>query len=180
MIKTFIEQPGGSGGSGVGGARSIFIGAAEMIPRTTTGCGINSSETSTNKVNYDSLEFDTATQEFAQFIRVLPDNWSAGTITAKFLWTADSGSGGVVWALAGRCLADDDALDTAMGTAQQVADTLLTAGDMHITGATPAITLGGTPAVGVPIIFEVKRVPSDGSDTLAVDARLLGIVITYT
>jgi len=164
-----------------GGDKTLRVLAAEMIPRTTTGCGVNSSETSTNKVNYDSLDFDTTTQEFAQFIVILPSNYTtAATVTAKFLWTADSGSGGVVWALAARALSDDDALDTAMGTAQQVADTLLAAGDMHISGATSAITIAGSPASGVPVVFEVKRVPSDGSDTLAVDPRLIGVIVTYT
>ncbi len=159
---------------------SIFIGAAEMIPRTTNGCGINSTESSTNKVNSDTLDFDTSTQEFAQFIRSLPNNWNAGTVTVKFFWTAASGSGGVVWALAGYTFGDGVAIDTAMGTAQQIADTFLSANQAHVSSATPAITIGGTPATGTPIIFEVKRVPADSSDTLAVDASLLGVEITYT
>lgn len=154
-----------------------------MIPRTTNGCGVNSSELTTNKINFDTLDFDTAvgsgSEERAQFMMVLPDNWTPGTVTVKFHWTADSGSGGVVWSMAARSLADDDAIDTAMGTEQQVADTLLAASDMHTSAATPAITIAGTPTVGVPIMWEVCRKNNDASDTLAVDARLLGITITY-
>jgi len=165
-------------------AQNLFIPAAAMIPRTTNGCGVNSSETSTNKVNYDSLDFDAAvaggSEEKAQFMLAMPSNYNAGTVTAKFHWTADSGSGGVVWALSGRAYADDDALDTAQGTAQSVADTLLAAGDMHITAATSAITIGGTPAANRPVVFEVCRLNNDASDTLAVDARLLGVEITFT
>lgn len=168
-----------AGGSG-GGSTNLFIGAAEMIPRTTNGCGVNSLEASTNKVNYDVLEFDPAAIEYAQFIRVLPNNWNAGTITFKPIWTAASGSGDVVWQLSGRAYANDDAIDQASGTGQTSTDTLLAAGDVHIGPASSAITLGGTAANGNPVIFEISRQATSGSDTLAVDARLLGIEITYT
>lgn len=156
---------------------TIFVGAGEMIPRTTTGCGVGSYESSTNRVNYDTMEFDTATNEFANFIRVLPSNWNAGTLTARFYWTAASGSGTAIFGLQAFSFGDNVALDTAFGTAQTATDTLQTAGNMHISPATSAITIGGTPAVGIPVIFQVYR---DTSDTLGVDALLLGIEITYT
>lgn len=164
---------------GSGGSSDIFVAAAEMIPRTTNGCGVNSLESTTNRINYDVLEFDAATAEFAQFIRVLPNNWNAGTVTFKPLWTAASGSGAVVWQLAARCYADDDALDQAMGTAQSSTDTLLAANDMHIGPTSSAITVAGIPAAGRPIIFQISRLATDAADTLAVDARLLGVHITY-
>lgn len=162
------------------GTGTLFVNAASMIPLTTNGCGVNSFETSTNKVNYDTLDFDAAAAEYANFLAVLPANWNAGTITAKFFWTAQSGSGAVVWKLAARALADDDAIDTVMGTAQSATDTLTAVGDMDISAATSAITIGGTPAVGLPIVFEVCRDATNGSDTLAVDANLIGVLITFT
>ena len=42
------------------GATNFWIPASAMIPTTTTGCGVNSVEMATNKINYDCLEFDTA------------------------------------------------------------------------------------------------------------------------
>lgn len=158
-------------------ASTIFVGAAEMIPRTTSGAGVGSYETTTNKVNYDTLEFDTAADEFANFVRVLPASWNAGTVTAKFYWTAASGSGTVSFRLAGYSFGDNVALDTAFGTAQTATDTLLAAGNMHVSPATSAITIGGTPANGVPVIFQVSR---DVTDTLGVDALLIGVEITFT
>lgn len=169
-------HPAGSGG----GSTNMFIGAAEMIPRTTNGCGIGSSESSTNKVNYDTLDFDAAAIEYAQFVRILPNNWSAGTVTAKFIWTADSGSGDAIFGLSGRAFTDATAIDTAQGTAQTATDTLTAASQVDTSAATSAITIGGSPANGVPVIFEVYRNATAGGDTLAVDARLIGIEITYT
>lgn len=162
------------------GSSNLWIPGAAWIPRTTGGCGVNSLEAATNKVNYDVLEFDTGTQEYAQAAVVMPNNWNGSTITANFHWTAASGSGGVTFTLAGRSLADNGAIDQAMGTAQKSDDTLQTANNVHISPTTSAITLAGSPAAGQLVILEISRAVSDGNDTLAVDARLLGVEIIYT
>jgi hypothetical protein len=168
------------GGGGGGGASNIWIPASAWIPKTTSGCGVDSRETSTNDQNFDELLFDAASDELADALVILPNNYNNGTITARFFWTAASGSGGVAWGIQGRAFANDDALDTAAGTAQLVTDTLIAADDMHVTSATSAVTIGGTPAANTPIQFTVYRDVSDAADTLAVDARLLGVEILYT
>ena len=160
---------------------NLWIPASAWIPKTTAGCGVDSRETATNDQNFDELLFDTGSDEFADALVVMPSNYSNGTtIAARFYWTASSGSGGVAWAIQGRAFANDDALDTAAGTAQLVTDTLITANDMHITAATSAVTIGGTPAANTPIQFTIYRDVSDAGDDLAVDARLLGVEIIYT
>lgn len=163
-----------------GGSTNVWIPAAQWIPRTTTGCGIDSRELSTNKINTDELLFDPGTAEYAQAMVVMPSNWNAGTVTAKFHWTASTGSGDVVWGLRGRSYANDDALDQAMGTGQTATDTLTATNDLDISPATSAITVGGTAASGNPIIWEVYRDAAAGGDTLGSDARLLGVEISYT
>jgi hypothetical protein len=163
-----------------GGSTNVWIPASAWIPRTTTGAGIDSRELSTNKINTDELLFDAGTDEFAQALVVMPNNWNAGTVTAKFHWTASTGSGDVVWGLQGRAYANDDALDQAMGTAQTATDTLTATNDVDISPATSAITLGGTAASGNPVIFQVYRDADAAGDTLGADARLLGVEISYT
>jgi hypothetical protein len=163
-----------------GGSTNVWIPASAWIPRTTTGAGIDSREQSTNKINTDELLFDSGTDEFAQAMIVMPSNWNAGTVTAKFHWTASTGSGNVVWGLQGRAYANDDALDQAMGTAQTATDTLTATNDVDISPATSAITLGGTAAAGNPVIFQVYRDADAAGDTLGADARLLGVEISYT
>lgn len=169
--------PAGGGG---GGSTNVWIPASAWIPRTTTGVGVDSTETTTNRQNFDQLLFDAATDEFAQALVVMPSNYNAGTVTGRFYWTASSGSGAVVWGLQGLAYSDDDALDTATGTAQTVTDTLLAANDMMISGATSAITIGGTPGANKAVQFQIYRDADAGGDTLAVDARLLGVEISYT
>lgn len=162
------------------GSTNVWVPASMWIPRTTTGCGVDSRETSTNRQNFDELLFDAGTDEFAQALVMMPNNYNAGTITARFYWTASTGSGSVVWGIQGRAYADDDALDSATGTAQTVTDTLLAVDDMHITSATSAVTLAGTPAANRPVQFQIYRDADAGGDTLANDARLLGVEILYT
>jgi hypothetical protein len=162
-----------------GGATNLWIPASAWIPKSTAGCGVDSRETTTHDQCFDELLFDTGSDEFADALVVMPSNYNNGTITARFYWTAASGSGGVAWGIQGRAFANDDALDTAAGTAQLVTDTLIAANDMHITSATSAVTIGGTPAANTPIQFTIYRDVSDAADTLGVDARLLGVEILF-
>jgi hypothetical protein len=163
----------------VNGSTNLWIPASAWIPKTTAGCGVDSRETTTNDQNFDELLFDTGSDELADALVVMPSNYNNGTVTARFYWTAASGSGGVAWGIQGRAFANDDALDTAAGTAQLVTDTLIAANDMHITSATSAVTIGGTPAASTPIQFTIYRDVSDAGDDLAVDARLLGVEIIF-
>ncbi len=162
-----------------GGATNLWIPSSAWIPKTTAGCGVDSRETTTNDQNFDELLFDAGSDEFADALVVMPSNYNNGTITARFYWTAASGSGDVIWGIQGRAFANDDALDTAAGTAQTVTDTLIAANDMHVSSATSAVTIGGTPAANTPIQFSIYRDANAAGDTLAVDARLLGVEIIF-
>jgi hypothetical protein len=174
--------PGLDGAPGQKPAGQLFLTASGMVPATTNGAAQNKNVAVTNVQNFYSLDFDTTTQEFAHAVVAMPSDWNGGTITAKFYWTATGTStNSVVWALEGRAYGDAETIDQAYGTAQQIADAhTSTASQVQISDATPAITLGGTPAAGELVMMRIKRVPSDGSDTLAVDAMLLGVMISYT
>lgn len=162
------------------GKHLIPLLASGMQPATTNGAAAGVTETATNKVLYRTLDFDATTQEFAGFVLPMPKSWNEGAVTFRALWTAASGSGGVAWALQGTAFSDDDALDTAYGTEQVVTDTLLSAGDLHRTAESTAITIAGSPAASDLVAFRVKRVPANVSDTLGVDAKLIGIELFIT
>jgi hypothetical protein len=50
---------------------------------------------------------------------------------------------------------------------------------MHVSAATSAVTIGGTPAANTPIQFTVYRDANAAGDTIANDARLLGVEIIF-
>lgn len=160
------------------GTQDQFISSAAMWPRFTNGCAtLSQTELATSIVNIQTLDFDQTTQEFAQFQVVLPRKYNNGTVTAVFYWTAASGSGTVTWQISGGAYSDDDALTVALGTAQATTDTFITANDVHVTSATSAITLAGTPADADFLVFQIDR---NITDTLNADAKLLGVSIRIT
>jgi hypothetical protein len=77
-------------------------------------------------------------------------------------------------------LADGNALDTALGTAVLVSDTGGTTNTLYASPESAAVTASNTPAKSDYVIFQIARVPADGSDTMAVDARLASLSIYYT
>jgi len=166
-----------------GGSTNVWIPAAQWIPRTTTGCGIDSREQATGNINTDELLFDLGAIEFAQAMVVMPSNYDNGTVTARFYWTASSGtaSQGVVWAIRGRAFGDNVALgQTYASGGTAILDTYFAANQMHVSDPTAAVTISGTPAANKAVIFEAFRDASNVNDTLAADARFLGVEISYT
>ncbi len=164
------------------GQQTIWVPAGAMTARTTNGAAAGTVETTTNKVMLKTLDFDTTTQEFAQFAIQMPKGWNEGTLVCQFVWThpATTTNFGVVWAIEAVAFANDDAADAAFGTAVQVADTGGTTNDVYITDETSAMTVAGSPGAEEWVVFQVKRVPADGSDTMAVDGDLIGVKIHYT
>lgn len=165
------------------GLHTIPVNAAAMWPRTTTGCAaLATLEMGTNKGNFPYLAFDSSTAEYAQFIVSFPKSWNNGAVTARVRWAHPSTTTnfGVVWKLSGVAISDDDALDVAQGTAQSMTDTGGTTSDLYVSPTSSAITIGGTPATGDSVLFEISRAPADGSDTMAVDAYLIGVDLFYT
>ena len=133
----------------LGSYNTIWIGAGSMTPLSTNGAEAGVHEFATNDIMMDYLAFDATTEEFAAFSFVMPENWSLGTIKFKAYWLGASGCSAadtVEWELQAGALSNDDAVDAALGTAQVISDAITADGDLQITGASPAITIGGTPA----------------------------------
>ncbi|MBK8123878.1 MAG: hypothetical protein IPK54_10075 [Dokdonella sp.] len=162
------------------GKETIFVPAAAMVTRTTNGAASGTTELTTNDVMLASYDFDQTTEEGVGFWIAMPKSWDESTVTFKPFWTAASGSGGVVWGLAAYAFSDDDALDTAVSGQQTSTDTLIATNDMHIGPESSAITIGGTPAEGDMVYFEITREVANGSDTLSADAKLLGVHVYFT
>ena len=164
------------------GKQSIWIPATAMNPRTTNGAVPGSVEMTTNKNMVKTLDFDSATQEFAQFDVRMPKSWDESTVTFIPVWShpATVTNFGVVWGLDAVAVSNDDALDVAFGTAQTSVDTGGTTNDSYQGPESSAITIAGTPAEGDLVQFRIHRDPANGSDTMAVDARLHGILLLFT
>ena len=158
----------------------IWIPAGSFTSSTTNGAQITSRETSSNTVNYTYAALDTTTSESVWFTWTPPANWNAGTIRFKLYWTNTAGltTETIDFDLAAVAFANDDAIDTAVGTAQNVTDTWLAQGDMHITAFSSAITIAGSPAAGEEVHFKLSR--DVASDNLTGDCDVIGLILEYT
>ena len=84
-----------------------------------------------------------------------------------------------MWGCQARAYADSDAIDQAFGGAIEVTDANNATYDENVSAATGAITIGGVPAAGQWVQFQVYRLGS-GADNLAASACLIEVIITYT
>ena len=121
-----------------------------------------------------ALEFSAATPQRAQFALAMPKGWDAGDLTVSLLWTAESGTGAVRWAVQAAALADDEALDAAFSAAVPVEDTLLAADDLHETAESAAVAPAGNRAAAGLVQLRIFRDAAHAGDTLAAPAQLLG------
>jgi hypothetical protein len=163
------------------GKQSVWVPASAMIPRLTNGAAPGVVEMASNKNMVSTLDFDTTTQEFAQFDIRMPKSWDESTVTFIPVWShaATTTNFGVVWGLDAVAVSDDDTMDVAFGTAQTSTDTGGTTNDSYQGPESSAITIAGTPAEGDLVMFRIHRDPANGSDTMAIDARLHGVLLLY-
>lgn len=162
--------------------QELWIDAGAMVATTTNGAASATEEYATNDIMSDHFLFDWATEEYVQFRLSLPDNRDAGTVKVKVYRDAATGASASDWVTRGisaGALANDDAIDTALGTEVTVDDTVTAVWDLHISPASWAITIAGSPTVDEMIIFQVARVVGDANDTMTEDAKLLGVKLQY-
>jgi len=166
--------------------RTIYVDAGGMVPAVTNGAVAATEQMhATNFTTLDYLSFPTATEKYADFKLVMPEQWDNGSLKFKFYWKpADAESGvSVVWGIKAYAATDSDLLTGASGlwgTEQVIEDVSLnTADDLHISAATPALTVAGTPTEGKLVFFRVFRKVADANDDYADEAELLGVNIQY-
>jgi len=166
---------------------TIYIDAGAMVPGTTTGCDPQTNEYTTDDIDWDYYACDGSSDENVEFKLVMPEDWDLGTVKVKFYWTtatSTSVSDTIDWEIKATALRDSSAIDAGgWGAAAVVSggdDVTATNGtDLQITGATGALTIGGTPALGDLITFDVYRDADGGVDDFTEDGWLFGILIQY-
>jgi hypothetical protein len=165
------------------GRHSIPIMAGAMLPSIVDGCGShNGIVSAANQPDIWTLDFPDGASRYAQFAIPMPKSWNEGTVTFRAVWShpATTTNFDAVWQLQGVAVGNDDAIAAAYGTPQTVTDTGGTTSDLYISPESSAITVAGSPAAEDVVFFRVARLGADGSDNLAVNARLHAIILYYT
>mgnify|MGYP003135422807 CR=1 FL=1 len=165
------------------GKQSIWVPAAAMYPTKSNGCAaITGVETTAGKPDMYVLDFDAGTQENAQFSIAFPSYWNESTITYQIYWTSTAtDTDAVIWDVSAVAVSDSDTIDATFGSIVSVTDNAISAAeDLYITTESSALTVGGSPAAGDLVYFNIARDADEGGDTLGEDARLIGIKLFYT
>ena len=105
------------------------------------------------------------------------------SINVKFSWSSATSSkaGDIVErGIQAGAIANDGPIDAALGTTQDVEDTLLAnnGADYQESPATASLTIGGTPALGKMVHFKIRR-ELNGNDDMVEDAWLFGAWIQF-
>jgi hypothetical protein len=161
------------------GKTTLWVPASQMVPgagpptlgTVTFGGGVVASVMQLDPTNFETAHFQVA----------LPKSWDEGTISAQFYWAhpATVTNFGVRWGLFAQALSDDDAMDNTFNSVG-VSDVGGTTSDLYISAETPALTPSKTAAEGDMLALAISRTPADASDTMAVDAYLIGIKLFFT
>jgi len=166
----------------IAGKETIWVPATAMYAASTNGCAdIAQVELTAQYPEVKSLDFDTSSDEYAQFAVAFPKSWNESTVTFQTYWSVSgTNTGTVCFAVQGVAVSSDDTLDVAMGAA--VANTALaasgTTNDLMVNAESGAVTIGGSPAAGDEVFFNVYRDVS--ADDQTADARLVGLKLFYT
>lgn len=156
-------------------------------PTSTTGAAgpLKREIGSTNKKDFDVVEFVSASVTKAYLYHPMPDNWDGSTVTFRVWWLNRTGyvatsSDGVAWTLAGTSYADGDAIDTALGTGVTVTDTTTANNLLNKTADSSALTIGNSPAAGELVHWIIQRETGNAADDLASDdVGLVAVVVEY-
>jgi hypothetical protein len=161
--------------------QTVGVGAAGWKARATGGAATGTYESSTNKINLDTLDFDASSIELAGLHYPKPDSYLGGDIVIKTrILKAAGAGGGLTWGYGARCFTSLDALDAALSSVTTSSLAIAsTAVDQMIELPDITVTPAGTPAGGKMIYIEGSRRATASGDTLASDARLIETVIEF-
>jgi len=162
------------------GKESIWVPAAAMQPTTSNGCSaLTTVETTSGRPDMVVLDFDTSSDEFAQFSIAFPKSYNLGTITYQAFWSGIAASTDCDWSLQGVAMNDNETIDVAYGTAVVVSDNAQGAvEELYVSAESGAVTIAGTPADNDLCYFRIGRDVS--GDNMNGDARLHGLKIFFT
>jgi len=164
------------------GQEHIYIPSTAMATQTVDGADTGRVTTGVNDRIIETFDFDQSTDEYVQFHSQMPKSWNEGTLVCQFIWTHTTGGAtfDVVWGIQANAFGDGDALDAAWGTAVTVTDSGATGGDLYRSAETSAMTVSGASSAEEEVYFRVYRDANNGSDTLDLDANLIGVKIHWT
>jgi hypothetical protein len=176
-----VGATGPTGATSVG-KHTICVPASAMY-KNAAAAGPSAAQFGINAFTGNYLAYDAAAVEDAHIIIAMPKSWDLGNISMRFYWfhAATTTNFTVAWTGYAKSYGDNEAIDGnsyAGGTI--VNDTGGTTNNMYVSAEGNTFTPAGTPVANDPLHFIFRRLATDASDTLAIDAFLFAVEIYYT
>ncbi len=162
------------------GKHLVPLTASALKTTTTAGAAGGSIETTTNKVNFTTWDFDSTATEYVYFSMPMPSSWNEGTVSFRAVGATSSLTGNAVMILQAVGFSSGDTLDAAYGTGQASTLSLSATTVLQRGAESSAITVAGTPQASDTINFRLYRDAQNAADTLQGDARILGVELFIT
>lgn len=164
------------------GKQTIWVPASAMVA-TVGAAGPSAATVAPNQINLPILAFDPSSFEAAAFVVGIPKSWNVGSISFQAVWThtATVTNFGVVWQLTAVPLSDTDSLNTVITDGVTQADTGGSTDAHYVSPESSSFSMTTPAAAQSDTLFmRVGRLVADANDTMAIDARLIGIRMFYT
>jgi len=162
------------------GVHEERIDAGAWVPNTTNGPIADTLESATNKVMQDVYWFDPSTVQYAGFPWSPPSNWNCGPVKVSLeVYSTCGVESPFVYEIRAQAQRDGSTWDSAFGETVQITDTNTGAGKKSRSGYSGALTVGGSPAAGDDIYFQVYRNASTAGDTLGESTAACSIRVKW-
>lgn len=162
------------------GKHLVPLVSSALKATTTAGAAGGSIETTTNKVNFTTWDFDSTSTEYVYFSMPMPSSWNESTVSFRAVGATSSTTGNAVMVLQAVGISSGDTLDAAYGTGQASALSLSATTVLQRGPESPGITVAGTPQASDTVNFRLYRDAQNVADTLQGDARILGVELFIT
>ena len=127
--------------------------------------------------SYECLDFDQATEESAYWEWYLSPDYLSENIVVDIYWIATPAAGDVKFGFSVLGREKGETWDSALGTERTVVQPTGGAGVLNKARIT---TFSPGWAAGDVLLFKLARKAADAADTLADDARMVKVVVSYT
>lgn len=162
------------------GKHMVPLTSGALKSTTTAGAASGSIETTTNKVNFTTWDFDSTSTEYVYFAMPMPSSWNEGTVSFRAVGATSSLTGNAVMVLQGVGISSGDTMDAAYGTGQTSTLSLSATTTLQRGPESSAITVAGTPQASDTVNFRLYRDAQNVADTLQGDARITGVELFIT
>jgi hypothetical protein len=179
-VEFFPTGNTGATGPSTQGKHSVFVAAPSMW-KNNSAAGPSQGQFAIVSANVNYLAFDPTTLEDAFFTLATPKSWNLGNITIRFYWlhSATVTNFAVLWQAYIAAYSDNEAITgSTFAQIASLVDTGGTTNNLYISAESTGTSFSGATTFDF-LNFIIRRLGSDGTDTLAVDALLLGVLVTY-